>query len=120
MTSELTQKYGQTFAVLNMANAYIAGGKYWEGSPAQEENMFRLTHCHFSVTTGELKQFDQAGDAYHAGFSDLLNAELRETGNEQLSTSKTPRVYLDKTPRVCIRDGENTDKKTKEQDIGYE
>ena len=101
---------------MKLANAYIAGGKYWEGSAAQEENMFRRTDCQCSVTTGELGQFDQAGDAYHASFSDLLNAELREANR---GTCKTPRVYLDKTSRVCIRGGENTDNKTKDQDIGY-
>ena len=107
VTLELTRKYGQMFAVLNMANAYIAGGKYCEGSPAQEENMFRRTDCHFSVTIGDSGAFDQAKDAYHEDFSELLNA-------------KDGRVYFDKKPRVCIRGGEKTDKNAGEADIGYE
>ena len=107
VTLELTRKYGQMFAVLNMANAYIAGGKYCEGSPAQEENMFRRTDCHFSVTIGDSGAFDQAKDAYHEDFSELLNA-------------KDGRVYFDKKPRVCIRGGEKTDRNAGEGDIGYE
>ena len=53
MTQKLTKVYGETFAVLNMANAYFPGGGYDEGMPAQEENMFRRTDCHFAVTTDD-------------------------------------------------------------------
>ena len=35
VTSELTRLYGTQFAVLNMANAFVAGGGYVEGMPAQ-------------------------------------------------------------------------------------
>ena len=41
----LTKRYGRTFAVLNMANAYLFGGGYAHGQVAQEENMFRRTDC---------------------------------------------------------------------------
>ena len=41
----LTKRYGRTFAVLNMANAYFFGGGYAHGQVAQEENMFRRTDC---------------------------------------------------------------------------
>ena len=37
----VTKQYGHIFACLNMANAYVPGGGYVEGMPAQEENMFR-------------------------------------------------------------------------------
>lgn len=46
----VTKEHGKVFAVLNMANAYVAGGGYVEGMPAQEENMFRRTDCHYFVT----------------------------------------------------------------------
>ena len=40
----VTKQYGQIFACLNMANAFVPGGGYVEGMPAQEENMFRRVH----------------------------------------------------------------------------
>ena len=45
VTLTLTKRYGRTFAVLNMANAYLFGGGYAHGQVAQEENMFRRTDC---------------------------------------------------------------------------
>jgi hypothetical protein len=45
----LTRTHGTSFAVLNMANAYVPGGAYVEGAVAQEENMFRRTDCHFRI-----------------------------------------------------------------------
>ena len=38
VTQALVAEWGTPFAVLNMANAYIPGGGYVEGCPAQEEN----------------------------------------------------------------------------------
>jgi len=99
-TLDLTRTYGTTFAVLNMANAYGAGGGYTEGMPAQEENMFRRTDCHFGV---DEKEFNQDSDRYLPQFTDLINALNGE-------------VPLDvKNPRVCIRGGEMKD----ETDLGY-
>src|SRR5215211_2473951 len=49
----LTATYGECFAVLNMANAYVPGGAYVEGAVAQEENMFRRTDCHFRIGDDE-------------------------------------------------------------------
>src|SRR4051812_29538562 len=54
VTRQLTQRFGVCFAALNMANAYFPGGAYGEGAPAQEENMFRRTDCHFQVRADEL------------------------------------------------------------------
>tara|TARA_Y100000592_G_C5461712_1_gene314386 strand:- start:192 stop:2048 length:1857 start_codon:yes stop_codon:yes gene_type:complete len=82
----LTKTLGVRFAVLNMANAYTPGGGYVEGMPAQEENMFRRTDCHFSLPRKETYKPDK---------TNLLNG-------------KDGSVYLDKkTPRVCIRGSEN-------------
>eukprot|EP00929_Paragymnodinium_shiwhaense_P119374 TRINITY_DN91266_c0_g1_i1.p1 TRINITY_DN91266_c0_g1~~TRINITY_DN91266_c0_g1_i1.p1 ORF type:complete len:354 (+),score=78.49 TRINITY_DN91266_c0_g1_i1:38-1063(+) len=91
-TLELTREFGTTFAVLNMANAFVAGGGYVEGCPAQEENMFRRTDCHFFVNHEE---FDQDRDRYYKEATDLISAKDR-------------RVYLDtKEPRTCVRAGED-------------
>merc|ERR1719245_2704472 len=48
---DLTKEYGLPWVVLNMANAVIpgGGGGYLNGTPAQEENMFRRTDCHFGL-----------------------------------------------------------------------
>ncbi len=54
VTLRLTKETGRIFAVLNMANAYCPGGGYVEGMPAQEENMFRRTDCHFTITSAEM------------------------------------------------------------------
>ena len=61
VTQVLTKTYGVCFAVLNMANAYVPGGAYVEGAPAQEENMFRRTDCHFYVSENE---YDESRDRY--------------------------------------------------------
>jgi putative heme iron utilization protein len=99
-TLQLSRSHGRTFAVLNMANAYVAGGGYTEGMPAQEENMFRRTDCHFGV---DEKEFDQQTDRYKPQITDLINAVNGE-------------VLLDvKQPRVCIRGPENREK----TDMGY-
>ena len=48
VTRSLTEKYGECFAVLNMANAHVPGGAYVEGTVAQEENMFRRADTNLS------------------------------------------------------------------------
>lgn len=77
----MTKRFGKTFAVLNMANAYSPGGGYLTGCAAQEENMFRRTDCHFSLLDNAYTQADTA----------LINAQ-------------NGIVYLDiDHPRVCVR-----------------
>jgi len=101
VTYMLTKKYGTCFAVLNMANAYIPGGGYIEGMMAQEENMFRRTDCHFSITSAE---YDESIEQYTSAMTELLSAKYEV-------------VYLDKEhPRVCIRGSENR----QADDLGYE
>lgn len=100
VTHALTKTHGVCFAVLNMANAYVPGGAYVEGAPAQEENMFRRTDCHFYV--GD-KEYDKLRDCYLPEMTRLI---LAENGL----------VYLDSySPRTCIRGPEDRLK----QDLGY-
>lgn len=99
-TLQWTRHTGQLFAVLNMANAYVPGGGYVEGCPAQEENMFRRTDCHFSLTEEEIVPDT---DRYCPHTTDVLNGVQG-------------RVYLDtQEPRVCIRGPEETAR----EDLGY-
>ena len=100
VTRSLTAKYGECFAVLNMANPYVPGGAYVEGAVAQEENMFRRTDCHFQVGH---EDYDPTTDCYRPEKTRLL---LAQDG----------RVYLDsQRPRVCIRGPEDR----ASHDLGY-
>lgn len=98
VTAEFTRQHGNIFAVLNMANAEIAGGGYTHGAPAQEENMFRRTDCHYTVvakSSFDGQETNGAFTEYTQEMTDLLNAE-------------GGRVLLDvERPRVCIRDAED-------------
>lgn len=88
VTRTLTRAWGTTFAALNMANPFVPGGSYVEGSVAQEENMFRRTDCHLAIEDSEL---DRTTERYHPEMTALLEA-------------RDGRVYLDTTrPRVCVR-----------------
>jgi hypothetical protein len=96
----VTKAHGACFAVLNMANAYVPGGAYVEGAPAQEENLFRRTDCHFRIGPDE---YDAAGDLYRFEATHLLSA-------------CDGTVYLDvERPRVCIRGPEDRAR----SDLGY-
>ena len=100
VTRALTREHGECFAVLNMANAEVPGGGYVEGAPAQEENMFRRTDCHFRV--GE-EEYDARLDAYRPAMTRLLSARYGA-------------VYLDvERPRVCLRGAEDRAR----ADLGY-
>jgi hypothetical protein len=101
VTHDLTVKYGECFAVLNMANAHTPGGAYVEGAIAQEENMFRRTDCHFQLAESE---FDAELDSYLPSMTRLLSGQ-------------DGYVYLDtRSPRVCIRGPEDRSR----NDLGYE
>ena len=100
VTLAMTKRFGECFAALNMANAYVPGGAYIEGAPAQEENMFRRTDCHFYIGPDE---YDRTTDQYHRHMTDLLSG-------------KYGRVFLDvENPRVCIRGAEDCNR----SDLGY-
>jgi len=79
----------------------VPGGGYVEGMPAQEENLFRRTDCHFSITSHE---FNRDNNRYLPKTTDLINA-------------RHGRVSLDmKRPRVCVRGPEKVNK----DELGYE
>jgi len=100
ITFKLTKTYGECFAVLNMANAYVPGGGYVEGMSAQEENMYRRTDCHFYITE---KEYDRSLNRYRPFMTELISA-----------TNGT--VYLDTdNPRICIRESEDQTR----DDLGY-
>jgi hypothetical protein len=100
VTAALTREHGDRFAVLNMANAFVPGGAYVEGTAAQEENMFRRTDCHFHVTDD---LYDAATDRYRPHATALLSA-------------RDGRVFLDmRSPRVCLRGAEDLSR----EDLGY-
>ncbi len=91
-TQTLTREYGKTFAVLNMANAIFPGGGYIEGHAAQEENIFRRTDCHFSLT------------------DEVVNPEtgLYRVDVHHLISGTNGETLLDlNRPRVCIRGPED-------------
>lgn len=93
--AEVTQRYtaqtGKVFAVLNMANAHLPGGRYLEGTAAQEENMFRRTDCSFYVDESSLLRHRHQDRVYPPELTRLLNAE-------------DGRVYLDtENARFCIK-----------------
>ena len=100
VTARETRTHGVCFAALNMANAYVPGGAYVEGTVAQEENMFRRTDCHLAVDASEM---DPRTEHYTRAMSELLNAA-------------SGRVLLDmERPRVCVRGPEDRAR----EDLGY-
>ena len=100
VTLDLSRRYGQIFAVLNMANAYVPGGGYIEGASAQEENIYRRSDCHFYIRD---EDYDREADRYRPHMTELISGA-------------TGRVYLDTAhPRVCIRGSENQS----QPDLGY-
>ncbi|MFM2246867.1 MAG: hypothetical protein RL071_2941 [Pseudomonadota bacterium] len=87
-TLRLTRETGVCHAVLNMANAWLPGGRYIEGTGAQEENLFRRTDCAFSIDDAVR---DPETDRYRPAVTARI---LAAEGRVLLDTA---------TPRVCLR-----------------
>jgi hypothetical protein len=99
-TARVTRETGVCFAVLNMANAFVPGGAYVEGTAAQEENLFRRSDCHEAVD-------DQEMDPRTQHYTPAMTALLSGAGGL---------VYLDhETPRVGFRGPEDRSR----PDLGY-
>lgn len=100
VTLDLSRRYGQVFAALNMANAYVPGGGYIEGASAQEENIYRRSDCHFHIRNDD---YDRETDRYRPHMTDLISGRR---GRVYLDTANSP---------VCIRGQEEPDQPS----LGY-
>ena len=107
VAGKLTKEYGLPWVVLNMANADIpgGGGGYVNGTPAQEENMFRRTDCHFSLvrdgSSAELpmervKKYDEHWKVHKGDYRYTREAT-------ELINGRSGVVYLGKMLRICFR-----------------
>uniref|UniRef100_A0A6C0DXW6 USP domain-containing protein n=1 Tax=viral metagenome TaxID=1070528 RepID=A0A6C0DXW6_9ZZZZ len=106
VTLEMTQKYGEIFACLNMANSTHPGSSYLDGARAQEENMFRRTDCHYSITKNDLYKTRDGNYIYTKKMTNLI------AGQPDKNKEFKRFVYLDtRYPRICIKSEElgNTD-----------
>jgi len=91
ITQQMTKRYGKMYAVLNMANEEKPGGGYEYGAPAQEENIFRRTSCHFSLD----RETDMEEVKGEWRYTDAIQKQINGTTKE---------CYLDtEFPRVCIK-----------------
>ena len=94
-----TKIFGETFTILNMANATGFGGGYTHGRSAQEENMFRRTDCHFSMLRDSLSQTEPGKYKKMHKHKEDENLTMKERINRGL-------VFKNRA-RVCIRRGES-------------
>lgn len=88
ITGQLTEQYGEQFAVLNMANAYSPGGGV--GLIAQEENIFRRTDCLLSITD-KVADIGHEQLRYKPAMTKLINAE---NGKVYLDTDRSRFCFL--------------------------
>ncbi|VVC75446.1 hypothetical protein AQUSIP_07360 [Aquicella siphonis] len=109
-----TRKYGEIYAVLNMANAYFVGGAFLDGGGAQEENMFARTSCsnHILAEGSHIYLDKNNVYRYKPEMTDLINAKTRMTPDELARLSAicgkiidhAYKVHMDtQEPEVCFR-----------------
>lgn len=115
ITQEVTSTYGETYAVLNMANAYFFGGAFLDGGSAQEENMIARTSCSNHI-------FSEEADAIYLDknhffrYKDektlLINGQTPMTPEELAKLSairgkditRAYKIHMDTMePEVCFR-----------------
>jgi hypothetical protein len=75
VAQKFTQRFGKTFGVLNMANAFVAGGGVVDGMIAQEENMYRRSDCWLKARDSSKTEGANAGQVDNLFYID----ELQET-----------------------------------------
>lgn len=111
---KLTKRYGETYGILNMANAYFFGGDFLRGGSAQEENMFLRTSCsnHITEEGGHMYIDSEGAYRYKVEMSQIINAQTLMTPEELDKLSRAyktriPRafkVFMDtREPEVCFR-----------------
>lgn len=111
---QLTITYGETYGILNMANAYIFGGGFLDGCSAQEENMYERTTCsNHVIEEAEHLYLDEHNTyLYKMEMSDLINAYTPMTADELAQLSKIRgtiiqqayKIHIDtKEPEICFR-----------------
>ena len=92
--SSSTSWFGDMRDSLSMANSTYPGGAYTLCHPAQEENIFRRTDAHFSLTNAVLTRNQGGVVVYTEEMQHLINAD-------------EGRVYFSKTPLICIKGKED-------------
>ena len=100
--ASLTRQYGTIFACLNMANSTYPGGAYTLGHPAQEENIFRRTGAHFSLTNAVSTRKEGV-----VVYTDEM---------QQPTNADKGHVYFSKVPLICIKGKEDVSM----PNLGYE
>lgn len=105
VTQALTKMLGTQFACINMANQFFPGGGYTKGCRAQEENMFRRTNAHYTLTNDVLEVKEYFKKKYV-----VYTEEMQE-----LISGVSGLVYINPQPLICIKGSEDFS----EDNLGY-
>lgn len=107
-----TKKYGESYAILNMANSEFPGGLAFEGGSAQEENIWHRTTCALSLLdSGVYLDKENHVYRYNEAASDLVSGRVKLSTEElqRLNELRHQRlveankVYFNQCPQICFR-----------------
>ncbi len=106
-----SQKYGQIYTVLNMANADFPGGAVLEGGSAQEENMWHRSTCALTLLDKGIYLDKENNFRYDDKTKVLISAEDKMSDEELTILSQERgeqcvegfKVYLNHKPQICFR-----------------